>query len=221
MSTTKPGRLQLRLRGLERLAHEVGDRHHLGALAHVHRDRRAASAPGAGGADRCRSPCPAATVALKSSARVTVKPAAVSVAAASSNEACLADVGHRDRRGPVAHQQLQRRVAGRLRADGRIGADDAVGRHRLVVLVLHVHRRSPARSSAACASAGDWPVDVGDRDRRRSARHDQLDRAVVARERPRRGVLPDHDVLRVVGVALDDAQGEPGSGDGVGRVAWS
>ena len=73
---------------------------------------------------------------------MTVKPSPVSVAAAASNEAALLHVGDRDRRRPVAHQQLQRRVARRFRAGGRIGTDDTAGRHRVVVLVLDVHREA-------------------------------------------------------------------------------
>ena len=140
---------------------------------------------------------PVATVALKSSTpRRPMNPRSVSCCAASSNEAAPATSGTGDRRGAVAHEQLQRRVARRARAAGRIGADHRVGRHRLVVLRASRSRRtrraraSPSRRRATARPRRGSPPAAAprhDRARRRRRRRRTCPARDPARSRRRRG----------------------------------
>ena len=120
--------------------------------------------------------------------------------------------GTGDRRGAVAHEQLQRRVTRRGRAGGRIGADHRVDGHRLVVLALHVHDE-PGALERRLRVVRRLRGDVGDLHRRRTTRHDELDLGVVGREGARRGMLTDHEAGGIVGGALGDVQRETGRHD--------
>ena len=160
---------------------------------------------------------PMATVASKSSSRATANPRSVSCLRGVVERGRAGDVGHGDRRRTVAHAAAATasRAAARVPPAGSVpitastGTDSSYWRFTFTT--------NPARSSVALRVVGRLTGHVGDRHRRRTPRHDQLDFTVVAGERARRGNLPDHDPGGVVGGAFVIRTVSPAAVTFVGR----